>query len=173
VSGPRHLPAVVLAVAGLVAACGGGGGGGGTAARAGQELYDWVDCMRAEEIDVPTPTRDDDGNLVITGDGFDIRQPRGGEPSEARFGPYSSEDLQDAQDVCGLPPMMAPGVASDELRAAERERLQAFADCMRRNGVPSYPDPDLSEASPALPEIDQGDPQAAAAAETCDPSASG
>jgi len=168
VSRRRRIPAALLAVVGLLGACGGGtGGGGGTGARAGQVLYDWVECMRGEEVDVPTPTRDADGNLVVTGQGFDIRPPQGGRPATARFGRYSAEATQDAADVCGLPPMLAPGVASAGLRRRERARLAAFTECMRSHGVAGYPDPDLSDPSPTLPEIDQSDPQASAAMDAC------
>lgn len=166
-SARRRIPAAVLAAACLLAACGGGGSGGGTGKVSGQKLYDWVACMRDAEIDVPTPTRDEDGNLVVTGDGFDIRPPHAGGPTQARFGRYSAEQMQDAQDVCGLPPMLAPGVASATLRAQVLARLRWFARCMRAHGVAAYPDPDPSDPLLAAPEVDQTDPQAPAATAAC------
>ena len=176
-SARRRVPAVVLAAVCLLAACGGGGRAGGSAGGsgkvAGQKLYDWVACMRSEEIDVPTPSRDGHGNLVVTGDGFDIRPPQGGGPVQARFGRYSAEEMQDAQDVCGLPPMLAPGVASDALRAQVLARLRAFARCMRAHGVAAYPDPDPSDPMLAAPEVDQTDPQAPAATTACQGTGSG
>jgi len=167
VSARRRLPAAVLAAACLLAACGGGGTRGGSGRVAGQKLYDWVACMRDEEIDVPTPTRDRDGNLVVTGDGFDIRPPQAGGPTQARFGRYSAEQMQDAQDVCGLPPMLAPGVAGVTLRAHVLARLRAFARCMRAHGVAGYPDPDPSDPTLAAPEVDPTDPQGPAATTAC------
>ena len=166
-SARRRIPAAVLAAACLLAACGGGGSGGGTGQAAGRKLYDWVTCMRDEEIDVPAPTRDRDGNLVVTGDGFDIRPPQAGGPTQARFGRYTAEQMQDAQDVCGLPPMLAPGVASAALRTQVLGRLRAFARCMRDHGVAAYPDPDPSDPTLAAPEVDPSDPQGPAATAAC------
>lgn len=171
-----------LAVAGLLGACSDGGSGSdpgpeegegaeGAAGSdgAGEELYDWVDCMRGEGLDqMPDPVRDADGNLVITGDGFELVPPTGG-PHEAKFGPYSSEEMAAASETCGLPPMTAPGVMSDEARQEQQDNLLAFAECLRENGVDDFPDPDFSDMGRPFPGIDDSDPVVAAAQDTCEP----
>jgi hypothetical protein len=177
-----------LAVAGLLGACSDGGSGSGSEGSgsgsgsegsgaegaagsdgAGQELYDWVDCMRGEGLDqIPDPVRDADGNLVIAGDGFDLGPPTGG-PQEAKFGPYSSDEMAAASETCGLPPMMAPGVISDEVLQEQQDNLLAFAECLRENGLDDFPDPDFSDMASPFPGVDDEDPVVANAQEICEP----
>jgi hypothetical protein len=135
-----------LALVGLLGACGGSGGSeGGSGEQAqgeqdGQDMYDWVDCMAGEGIDLPEPTRDANGDLVITGDGINI-----GGTGEWTFGEYSPEEVQAAEEVCGAPPLVAPGVRSDETVQEEQERTLAFSQCMREHGVEEFPDPDFAD----------------------------
>jgi hypothetical protein len=184
---PFTTTLAALAVTGLLGACGGGGddgSGGGSGDQAegeggGQALYDWVECMRGEGIEVPEPTRDAQGNLVITGDGWDLRPLGVGQPGETSFGQYSDEEMKPAQKACGPPPMTDPGVASDEAVQQEQEQALAFAECMREQGIEDFPDPDFSDvgstpedgvADGPFPEISEEleqDPEFQAASEVC------
>ncbi len=184
---PITTTLAALAVAGLLGACGGSSGGEGSngdsgeqagGEEGGQALYDWVDCMRGEGIEVPDPTRDANGNLVITGDGWDMRPPGVGQPGEASFGEYSDEEMQPAQEACGPPPMTDPGVASDDAIQQEQEQALAFAECMREQGIEDFPDPDFSDTGQAedgmvggpfgtISEEAEQDPEFQAATQVC------
>src|SRR5215204_1729738 len=88
-----------LVLVGLLGACGSGGGSEGGSGESsgeeaqdnqdGQELFDWVDCMAGEGVELPEPTRDANGDLVIVGDGVNI----GGE-GQASFGEHSEEEME-------------------------------------------------------------------------------
>jgi hypothetical protein len=125
-----------------------------------EELLDWVECMRDEGIDIPDPTRDEDGNLVIEGPGFrlgggdaegstssDDDEPDGDEPA------VDPEEMDAAMEACGEPPALGPGDVSDEDRQAMEENALEFAECMRDEGIEDFPDPDFSNLGPG------GEPQ--------------
>jgi hypothetical protein len=177
---PIAITLVALALAGLLGACGsdgdGSGGGDDVASVSGddsdeqaqgddqadteEELLDWVECMRDEGIDVPDPTRDSDGNLVIEGPGFRL----GGGDSE---GSTSSDDdgsdgdeptvdpeeMDAAMETCGEPPALGPSDISEEDRQEMEENALEFAECMRDEGIEDFPDPDFSNMGPG------GEPQ--------------
>jgi hypothetical protein len=164
-----------------------------------QELLDWVECMRDEGIDIPDPTRDADGNLVISGNGIQIGggersggattnddEGDGGEP------PFTPEEMEAAQEVCGAPPGLGAGDISEEDLQAMQDQALEFAQCMRDNGIEDFPDPDFSNMGPGgtpqtnsddsdatgggegpqvflgpFGEIDLNDPEVAAAFEAC------
>jgi hypothetical protein len=168
----------VLVVAGLLAACGGNGSDDGSAdgddvaslsddngdeqaqgneddADAEQELLDWVECMRDEGIDIPDPTRDSDGNLVLEGPGIRL----GGGESEGSTSSDDSDDEGDersidpeemdaAMEECGEPPALGPSDISEEDRQAMEENALEFAECMRDEGIEDFPDPDFSNIGP-------------------------
>jgi hypothetical protein len=165
----------VLALAGLLTACGSDGDSGGSddgvasasgddsdeqaqgddQADAEDELLDWVECMRDEGIDIPDPTRDSDGHLVLEGPGIRL----GGGDSEGSTSSDQSDDAGDepaidpeemeaAMEACGEPPALGPSDISDEDRQAMEEAAPAFADCMRDEGVEDFPDPDFSNLGP-------------------------
>jgi hypothetical protein len=174
---PLTTTLAALAVAGVLGAYGGGGSEGGSgeggsgeqAGRDGQELYDWVECMAGEGIELPEPSRNAEGNLVIVGDGVDI-----GDSSQISFGEYSEEEFRAGTDVCGSPPIRA-GLSEESLQEEEENAL-AFSQCMRENGVEDFPDPDFADDmsdgffSPWPPEAMGGiesDPDFRAADEAC------
>jgi hypothetical protein len=170
----------VMALAGLLAACGSDGDSGGSddsvasasgddsneqaqgddQADAEDELLDWVECMRDEGIDIPDPTRDSDGNLVLEGPGIRL----GGGDSEGSTSSDQSDDPGDepaidpeemdaAMEACGQPPALGPNDISDEDRQAMEEAALEFAECMRDEGIEDFPDPDFSDMGPG------GEPQ--------------
>jgi hypothetical protein len=153
------------------------------------ELLDWVDCMRDEGVDLSDPTRDADGNLVISGPGINIGGGgTGGTFDEAEPGadepPIDPADMDAATDTCGPPPA-AGGELSDEDRQAQEDAALQFAECMRGEGIEDFPDPDFSDQGPQtnsntadegqegpvvagpFGEIDMDDPEVAAAFEAC------
>jgi hypothetical protein len=175
-----------LAVAGLLAAAcgsdGSGGGGSGDVASlsnddadeqaqaddtdAEDELLDWVECMRDEGIDIPDPTRDSDGNLVIEGPGIHIGSGEASGTSsddaadDGDEPPVDPEEMDAAMEACGPPPALGPNDISDEDRQAMEESALEFAECMRDHGIEDFPDPDFSNAGPggeAQQRTDTGD----------------
>jgi hypothetical protein len=139
---------------------GGSGSGDGDQASAGddddgeQELLDWVECMRGEGIDLPDPTRDADGNLVLNGNGINI----GGSPngttrndsSDADDGeapPIDPEEMDAATETCGPPPAVGGEISDEDIQAQQDAALQ-FAECMRDEGIEDFPDPDFSDMGP-------------------------
>jgi hypothetical protein len=167
----RRSVAVLLAAL-LLAGCGRGGGGdddgvasvSGDEAAAGddeeaaeEELYDWVACMNDEGVEIPDPTRDADGNLVIEGDGFTLGGGEGGATVRVGGGEdgddgdepaISPDDMEAATEVCGMPPRLGPSDMSEEDVQARQEDALAFAECMREEGVEDFPDPDFSGEGP-------------------------
>jgi hypothetical protein len=211
-----------LALVGLLAACGSDGdsddAGGDDVASASddetneqdesddqadseQELLDWVECMRDEGVEIPDPTRDADGNLVINGNGISIGG--GDAPSTNDSGdendepPFTPEEMEAAEEVCGTPPGLGPGDISEEDQQAMQDDALEFAQCMRDHGIEDFPDPDFSNMGPGgapqtgspdgddggsggdgdgrdetivlgpFGEIDMNDPETAAAFEAC------
>jgi hypothetical protein len=176
---PITTTLAALALAGLLGACSGSGGSGAgdddVASVSGddsgeqaqtdepdgeEELLDWVECMRDEGIDIPDPTRDADGNLVIEGPGIRIgggesdgstsRSPDEDDDDEPAFDP---EEMDAAMETCGEPPALGPGDISEEDRQAQEAAALEFAECMRDEGIEDFPDPDFSNMGPG------GEPQ--------------
>lgn len=151
------------------------------------EMTEWTGCMRDEGVDLPDPTQDADGNWVIDGQGIYIGGGGGGdtEPEEGEEPPFNLEDMEAAEEICGL----FPGAA--EFQEENQEELEAealeAAECMRDEGIEDFPDPDFSEVGPGGPEkntaekndgggeevlgpfgeVDLGDPATASAWEVC------
>jgi hypothetical protein len=208
---------VALTMAGVLGACSGGGGGNGSGdgddgvaslsddstseqAQADDqaddeaELLDWVECMRGEGIDLPDPTRDADGNLVINGPGINIGGGGSGGTVQNQDAPESDEqtidpeDMDAASEVCGAPPAVGGAELSDEDQQAQQDAALEFAQCMRDEGIDDFPDPDFSDSGPGgapqtnsssggdgggpvvggpFGQIDLDDPEVAAAFEAC------
>jgi hypothetical protein len=171
-----HLGLAALAAAGLLtAACGGDDGGGdgvasldegdsggesaqGDEAAAEEELLDWVQCMRDEGVEISDPTRDEDGNLVISGPGIQIGGGGNaalgeGPPGRGDSGdggdepPLNREEMDAAMEACGHPPPLGGGFSEEERQEMEESAL-AFAECMREEGIEDFPDPDFSDMGP-------------------------
>jgi hypothetical protein len=170
---PITTTLAALALAGLLGACssdGGSGSGdddvasvsgdddsgeqaqGDDQADAEEELLDWVECMRDEGVDIPDPTRDADGNLVISGNGIQIgggSEPGTNDDDGASGEPtFTPEEMEAAEEVCGPPPGLGPGDISEEDQQAMEEAALEFAQCMRDEGIEDFPDPDFSDLGP-------------------------
>jgi hypothetical protein len=110
----------------VLAGCGGGSSGDGTHGKSfvGTELA-YSRCMRSHGVpDFPDPNGQ--GNLVIQGSpGSDLAP--------------NSPALQSAEKACG--PFPSDVTQPQELR--EFSISLRAARCMRANGVPNFPDPEL------------------------------
>ncbi|WP_162606014.1 hypothetical protein [Jiangella aurantiaca] len=80
----------------------------------------FTECMRDHGIDMADP--DPTTGRPQVGDGVDSDSPA----------------YQEAMDACAD---LLPGGALAEPDSAELEQYQAFAECMRDNGLPEFPDP--------------------------------
>jgi hypothetical protein len=94
--------------------------------------------------------------------GVDVEDPALGEPFTIQG---RGEELEPAMEACQhLRPQGGPGQGPDDPEV--RERMLEFAQCMRDNGVESFPDPQSGGGLQIGPE-QADDPQFEAAQETC------
>jgi hypothetical protein len=126
----KPSPLAALALIALIAAgCGGSGGsGGGNTTAANQEkAVKFAQCMRENGVS-QFPDPDASGNLTIDGvlNGSSI------DPN--------SQAWQQATDACR--DLQPPGFTGGGPRSSgEQEAALQFAQCIRDNGVPDFPDP--------------------------------
>jgi hypothetical protein len=149
----------LIAAAGLFAAgCGGSddsrGGGGSEASAASDPAVAYSECMRENGVpEFPDPV---DGQLQLQatpGSGLDPDSP----------------EFKRAQEACQD---LAPGGA--EAGASPNPDLQAqvldYAKCIRKNGVPEFPDPDFSGGGVQMglpPGVDPNSEQFQSALQAC------
>jgi hypothetical protein len=148
----RHTPFATVAVTGLVlltAAC----GGGSPAPNASSAPNGFSQCMRSNGVpNFPDP--DTTGAI----------------PKESlqQLG-VSSNRFASAQSACRhLLPNGGRGPTAAQV-AQGRALSLAFSQCVRRHGVPNFPDPDSTGRipDPATVGIDQGSPKFEAANRAC------
>jgi hypothetical protein len=130
------VAAVVCAA--VLAACGGTGssvsgvpaGGTGTTDTG---LFAMTQCMRAHGVpNFPDPTAGAGGS-----EGLSVAESQGGTISVGGI-PFSGPAFDAAVKTCHFGP---GGGARPRLSAAQRQGMLASARCMRRHGVPNFPDP--------------------------------
>ncbi len=154
-----------LAVIVAAAACGStaAGPGGATTASGNASPIALSRCMRANGVpNFPDPTAGPGG------EGFNgIGRSIGGPNSLIVDGiTFSGPALDRAEKACAsyLGPKGPPPAPS----AAQKQRILHFAACMRRNGVPNFPDPSFSPGEPPLPaNVNLQSPAAEKAAQAC------
>lgn len=151
--------AATAAVALLAAGCGGDDDGKATAGTKSSDpdserALDYANCMRKHGVpNFPDPVG---GQLRLeAGPGTGI------EPNSPAF--------KSAQEACQS---LAPsGLQSQSGGSSDtQEQVLRFARCMRKNGVPKFPDPDVSEGGGVtmqLPGVDTNSPEFQAAQQTC------
>lgn len=106
----------------------------------------YAECMREHEIDMSDP--DPSTGLPTLGDSVD--------PGSAAF--------QTAQDACGD---LLPGGIRGEEDDTDTAAYLEFAECMRENGMPDFPDPQPGSGEGLFPGIDRTDPAFAQATAAC------
>jgi hypothetical protein len=95
--------------------------------------------------------------------GVDIEDPQPGEPFRIQG---RAEELEPAMEACRHLQPEGGGPGSGPEDPEMRERMLAFAECMRDNGVESFPDPQAGGGIQIGPE-QADDPDFEAAQETC------
>ena len=140
---------VVIAIVLLAAAC----GGGSPAAQTGTVQNRFSQCMRSNGVpNFPDP--DTSGTI----------------PKESlqQLG-VSTSQFQSAQNACRhLLPNGGSGPTAAQVQQMRALSLH-FSQCVRRHGVPNFPDPDSSGRipDPATVGINQGSPKFEAANQAC------
>lgn len=92
------------------------------------QLVDLARCMRKNGVDMPDPQPDANGNV------------RPGIPQGV-----DQTTLRTAFDACRD---TVSGIAQPASTADQKDQLVAFAKCMRKSGVPDFPDPADSPSAP-------------------------
>ncbi|MQA73434.1 MAG: hypothetical protein GEU88_03610 [Solirubrobacterales bacterium] len=157
---------LAFAAAGLLAAgCGDDGADGDSAVASeasadSDEAVQYSECMRENGVsEFPDPVNGRIQLRVTPGNGLDPNSP----------------EWQAAQEACqDLAPAGAEGggAPNPEMEAAALE----YAKCMRENGVPEFPDPDVSGGGVRMqlpPGVAGDSPQFQAAQQACDEILSG
>jgi hypothetical protein len=159
---PRAPAMTVLVVIGLlVTGCGGGGSSsngqrtpaGRSTGPADDQAVKYAQCMRENGVaNFPDPVN---GNLVL-------RQGAGAPDP-------NSPEFQSAQQACKsqAPAGAQSGPAGDPGAEA---RIHKFAKCMRKHGIPDFPDPKVSGGGVQMqipPGVDPNSPRFASAQRAC------
>ena len=118
-----------------------------------ERVRQFVSCMRANGVDVPDPEPGDKTGKTAL-----------------RFESVSGVDkskLVAAMEKCNK--YLPAGGQTLRLTPEELEQARQFAQCMRENGVPNWPDPDADGTfkTDSLAEIKKDDPSVQAAIEKC------
>jgi len=158
----------LVACAALVAACGGSGSkpksGGNTSYGPASSPYAMSKCMRANGVTHFPDPQQGSGGVGFPG-GVDV----GSNGALVVDGvSFSGPAVKHAETACKqyLPPSGPP----PSLSAAQYRQALRFSECMRANGVPSFPDPPSSAPAQGggqrtIPGSDS--PAFAKASETC------
>jgi hypothetical protein len=126
----RPLPALAL-LALIIAGCsrtsaGTGAGGGNSTASTHRRAVKFAECMRSNGVSA-FPDPDASGQLTIDA----VANGSSVDTSSAPF----RQALRACRDL------EPPGFTGQERSAQEQEAALAFAQCIRDNGVPDFPDP--------------------------------
>ncbi|MFC5750606.1 hypothetical protein [Actinomadura rugatobispora] len=155
------LAALPLVLALSLAGCGGeekqsgipqgGNGGAGGGNTAGAKLspdemgVKFAECMRKN--------------------GVDMEDPKPGQGIQFRVNPENKDKMEKAQEACRQFNPMAQSDGKPDPEADERGRK--FAECMRKNGVESFPDPKPGQRGIRITGETGKDPDMDAAMEKC------
>ncbi|MFC7620195.1 hypothetical protein [Microlunatus sp. GCM10028923] len=120
--------------------------GSGTSAPPTPDAYAYAACMREHGIDMADP--DPKTGLPTVGDSVD--------PESAAF--------KEAHEACGD---LLPGGIRGQGDDTELDAYLEFAQCMRKNGMPDFPDPQPGSGEGMFPGIDRNDPAFGKASEAC------
>jgi hypothetical protein len=132
------IAAAVVCCAAAIAACasaghGNAGGGGSTNASTPNPAAVAVSrCMRRHGV-----THFPDPEVGPGGQGLSIAETPGGETITVDGTSFSGPVFQAAAKTCKL----GPGARSRGISEAQKQGILASARCMRRHGVPDFPDP--------------------------------
>jgi hypothetical protein len=133
----RHgrAPTVLAGAASCVtvlAACGGGSNASTKQSAASNSALELAQCMRAHGVpNFPDPTKSSGG------EGFSIVQASGSSAIQIDGISFSGPKFQSAEKTCKL---SGPGGGAG-LSEAQQQGFIAKARCIRKHGVPNFPDP--------------------------------
>ncbi|MEU7823021.1 hypothetical protein [Catellatospora sp. NPDC049133] len=112
----------------------------------------WVKCLRAEGVQVSDP--DPKGNVSFTGN------------------PKKDPKFLAASQKCQPLQQPRPAELNDKVSPEDLEIARRYAECMRANGVPEFPDPGPDGIQPERPDgtplWDQNSAAAVRAGKICD-----
>jgi hypothetical protein len=137
-----------LAVALVIAACGGSAktttnGAAGSSSASAESGIKLADCFRSHGVpNFPDPKSNSGGGVQIQ---IQSTHPNGGSEQTSVNGvPVNAPAFQSAMNECQkyMPHGGGHGPAGGV--AAARKAALAYAACMRKNGVPSFPDPQVT-----------------------------
>jgi hypothetical protein len=118
----------------LLSACGAAAGTGASSTPKASDAFAFSRCMRAHGVtNFPDPSTTSGGGIRLK-----VGPGTGVDPSSPTF--------RAAQQACAH---FLPGLATAGHPTAQQQaQALAFADCMRRHGVPGFPDPTRTPPSP-------------------------
>jgi hypothetical protein len=142
--GRTLLPVSLLLVGALVSGCSdeskaasGSDGSAGASASADSpfdQALEFAKCMRSEGVpEFPDPQQADGGVRMDAG-GVDTNSP----------------EFQGAMDACRDKAPQAEGQAPEGGKPLDPTKVAAWAECIRSNGVPNFPDPEINGGQMAL-----------------------
>ncbi|MFG1608376.1 hypothetical protein [Actinoplanes sp. NPDC049265] len=120
------------------------------AVEAVSKTRDFAKCMREAGVDMPDP--DADGAVVVP------PAPKGADEEQAK--------MQAASEKCS--PLLPNGGKPEKPTAEELARMKALAQCLRKNGLPNWPDPDPNIGEVPLKETGYTAEEANKALENCE-----
>jgi hypothetical protein len=154
----------VIAASIVVAGCGGdssddngaaASGGSGPSGASSDAAVEYAECMRENGVpEFPDPKN---GQLTL----------RAG--PDTGIDPNSPE-FQAAREACQSKAPQGGLAGGGQPSGEMQELILQFAKCMRKNGVPDFPDPDVSGGTVRMqlpPGLDQSSPQFQAAQQEC------
>jgi hypothetical protein len=158
-----HGVSVALAIVGCVVAIGACGGSRSTATASSDPELALSQCMRAHGVpNFPDPTKGPGG------EGMSVNMSPGSSTLTVEGVPFSGPTFQTAEKTCkffgggGGP----PGISESQKLAEIR-----FAQCMRKHGVPNFPDPEFPSGGgimrPDVPGLARNSPAVSHAAAVC------
>jgi hypothetical protein len=156
-----YAPVVLAFVLGL-AACGASGSPSGTttnAASGNRAQFALARCMRTHGVpNFPDPR-------PVTG-GFSISATPGSSTLTVDGTTFAGPAFVSAEKTCKL---FGGGTSPPPITASQKRAAVAFAECMRKHGVPNYPDPTFPAGGGIAqgPGINRNSPAVQAAAAVC------
>ena len=149
----------------MLAGCGGsattGGGVGATTATGDASPLGLSECMRANGVPkFPDPTQSGSGGV-----GFDglIRDSDGGLTVDGIT--FDGPALRTAEKACSR--YLIPKGPPPNANAAQEAQQLKLAECMRKHGVPNFPDPTNGARGPNGPDLNTDSPAFQAASAAC------
>lgn len=153
------LAALLLALIVVVAGCGSGGGGDDVASASG----------KSTQKDGASDTRKDQGDAgvkyaqCLRENGLDVEDPTEGKGLQLKIDKSQAETAKKAMDACRK---LAPQMNGAQDKGAAANTLK-FAQCMRKNGVEDFADPDPGSGQIRIDKKVAEDPDFKKAQEAC------